>query len=223
METTIGIIFKISVVLFSAIIHEIAHGAIALRLGDATAKMAGRLTLNPLRHLDPFGSVILPGVMAFLGYPPFGWAKPVPYNPYNFKDSRKGSLAVGLAGPLTNLSIAAIFAVIIRVMVATGNAGYGGGAVVVLFFTIMLINLILGWFNLVPIPPLDGSKVLFYFFPRLEPLMMRYGPFVFIFLVFLIAPTLIEPLIGLSLNITMDPETIKAIAPFLDKFRYFFA
>ena len=223
MEVTIGVIFKIAVVIFSAVIHEVAHGAIALRLGDATAKLAGRLTLNPLRHLDPFGSVILPGVMALLGYPPFGWARPVPYNPYNFKDARKGSLAVGLAGPLTNLSLAAVFAILIRVMVATGNAGYGGGAVVVLFFTIMLINLILGWFNLVPIPPLDGSKVLFYFFPRMEATMMRFGPFIFIFLVFLIAPIIIEPLLALSLGLTMDAETINAIAPYLEQFRYFFA
>lgn len=223
MEFTLGVIFKIAVILFSAITHEIAHGAIALRLGDPTAKMAGRLTFNPIRHLDLFGSIILPFILIIFSGTPFGWAKPVPYNPYNFKNPRKGSLVVALAGPLTNFAIAAIFSAAIRIMVIFEVHTFANGALVVAFFAIMLINLILGIFNLLPLPPLDGSKMLFYFFPRLEHLFARIGPFILLLLIFYIAPTIIEPLLAAGLWIVIDVETFETIAPFLARFRFLFA
>jgi len=220
MQIIVGIIFKIAVILFSAILHEVAHGAVALRLGDATAKMAGRLTLNPLRHLDPFGSIILPLMLTLFGGPPFGYAKPVPYNPYNFKDSRKGSLIVGLAGPLTNFVLAALFAVAIRVMVLSDMQDFGGGSLIVAFVAIMFINIILGIFNLIPIPPLDGSKALFYFFPRLEPMFARFGPVLFFLLIFWIAPNIVGPLAALSLNLAFDQATYEAVIPLIEQYRY---
>ena len=108
-------IFSLVILLFSVIIHELAHGYIAYSLGDPTAKYAGRLTLNPIKHLDPFGSVILPLILFISGSPIlFGWAKPVPVNPYNFKDQKWGSLKVAIAGPITNIALAVFFGLLIR-------------------------------------------------------------------------------------------------------------
>ena len=222
MEQALGLVFTITVVLFSAIIHEIAHGAIALRLGDPTAKLAGRLTMNPLRHLDPFGSIILPAALALLGYTPFGWARPVPYNPYNFKDARKGSLAVGLAGPLTNFALAALFGAAIRLIVFFGYAEQVGGAVLATMFGIIIINAILGTFNLLPFPPLDGSKALFYLFPRLEPIFARFGPFALILLIYFFAGSVIEPILSYVLPLLISPETFDAIWPLVAPYRFLF-
>jgi Zn-dependent protease len=150
--------------MFSVIIHEVAHGYAALRYGDRTALVAGRLTLNPLKHLEWFGSVILP-LMLLLSGTNFlvGWAKPVPYNPRNFVNERKGTLAVALAGVVANICIALIFGVFIRAAVHFGFATEG----LISFASIIVFtNLVLTIFNLVPIPPLDGSKVLFALLPH---------------------------------------------------------
>src|SRR3989344_2516730 len=116
---TVITIFSLIVLLFSVIIHELAHGYVAFSLGDPTAKYAGRLTLNPLKHLDPMGSVIVPLLLLFATAgqgPIFGWAKPVPVNPYNFKDQKWGSLKVAIAGPATNFGIALFFGLLIRII-----------------------------------------------------------------------------------------------------------
>jgi Zn-dependent protease len=152
-------LFVIVIVMFSAVIHEVMHGVAADRLGDPTARYAGRLTLNPIPHLDPFGSVLLPVLLAMSQSPfLFGWAKPVPYNPYNLiKAPRWGEAIVAFAGPASNFCIALFFALLMR-------AGLFSGLNDVLFM-IVVVNVMLGIFNLFPIPPLDGSKILSMFLP----------------------------------------------------------
>ncbi|MES2436492.1 MAG: site-2 protease family protein [Patescibacteria group bacterium] len=151
------IIIYIIIVLMSVVIHEVAHGYAADVQGDPTAKYEGRLTLNPLKHLDPIGSVLVPIVTSIAGFP-FGWAKPVPYNPYNLRNQRWGELFVALAGPLSNILIALFFVVFIRLEI--GNIVFMS-----LAQQIIIVNLGLALFNMIPIPPLDGSKVLFAFLP----------------------------------------------------------
>jgi len=160
-------LMAVGALLVCVIPHEVAHGYVAWRLGDPTAKLAGRLSLNPIRHLDPVGSVLLPVMLLvlrrFAGFPiVFGWAKPVPINPYYFRDPWRGMLWVGLAGPTTN------------VLMALAVAGLGRGLIVLglrvqwlLYFLalVVLISLVLALFNLIPVPPLDGSRVLAYFLP----------------------------------------------------------
>lgn len=167
MDSATQFIFQIAILIFSVVIHEVSHGYAALALGDETAKHAGRLTLNPLKHLDPFGSVLLPILSYLLGGFIFGWAKPVPYNPYNLRNQKWGPALVGAAGPAANISIAVIFGLLIRFLPAFLSSVSG---VFILNFitiasTITLLNLVLAFFNLVPIPPLDGSKLLFAVLP----------------------------------------------------------
>lgn len=160
------IVFSIAILIFSVVAHEVSHGYMAQYLGDPTARLAGRLTMNPLKHLDPVGSLLVPLVMALThtGFI-FGWAKPVPYNPYNLRDQKWGDAKVALAGPLTNLGIAVFFAALLRF----GGANLSSDMRWIMQL-VVLINIVLAIFNLVPIPPLDGSKVLF----NALPLRYRY-------------------------------------------------
>lgn len=182
MET----IFYLIILLFSVIIHEIAHGAVAFSLGDPTAKYEGRLTLNPIKHIDPFGSVLLPLLLLVITLgrgPIFGWARPVPINPYNFKDKKWGELKVAVAGPGSNFLIAIIFGIIIRF------AGLPTSSVFLFFLSIIVIqNLLLGLFNLMPIPPLDGHWVLFSLLPEkfsnFKIILTQYSLFLLLFLIF---------------------------------------
>ncbi|MFA5791708.1 MAG: site-2 protease family protein [Candidatus Paceibacterota bacterium] len=155
-------IFYIAILIMSVVIHEVSHGFMAEYFGDNTARNAGRLTLNPVKHLDFFGSIILPFVLVISNSPfLFGWAKPVPYNPNNLSDRKWGTIAVASAGVMANFLIAIIFGIIIRISVGfVLPAGF-------YFITsaIVIVNLALGIFNLIPIPPLDGSKILFSFLP----------------------------------------------------------
>ena len=162
MDTT-NAIFYIAILIMSVVIHEVSHGFMAEWFGDKTARFAGRLTLNPLKHLDLFGSILLPAVL-ILSHSPFlfGWAKPVPYNPDNLSNRKWGIVAVASAGVLANLSIAILFGVIIRF---TSGSTLPEGFYFITSI-IVLINIVLGIFNLVPIPPLDGSKILFSFLPE---------------------------------------------------------
>ena len=153
-------VFYIAVLIMSVVIHEVSHGFAAEAFGAKTARYAGRLTLNPLKHLDIFGSVILPIVLVVSHSPfLFGWAKPVPYNPNNLSNKKWGTLAVASAGVITNFSIAIIFGILLRSVSGLGAGFYFITSVIV------LVNLALGIFNLVPIPPLDGSKILFSLLP----------------------------------------------------------
>ncbi|MCX6751971.1 MAG: site-2 protease family protein [Candidatus Nomurabacteria bacterium] len=156
-------VFYIIILIMSVVIHEVSHGFLAEYFGDNTARNAGRLTLNPLPHLDLFGSIFLP-IILVLSHSPFllGWAKPVPYNPNNLSNKKWGTIAVAGAGVLANFSTAIIFGIIIRF---TSHSALPDGFY---FITsvIVIINLALGIFNLIPIPPLDGSKILFSFLPQ---------------------------------------------------------
>ncbi len=155
-------IFFIVILIMSVVIHEVFHGFVALKFGDRTALYAGRLTLNPLKHLDMFGSVILPLLLVITHSPfLFGWARPVPYNPNNLSNRKWGTIAVASAGVLANLSLAVFFGLILRF---TANISMPENFVSIVS-SIILINLGLAIFNLVPIPPLDGSKILFSFLP----------------------------------------------------------
>ncbi len=171
MNTIIIGIFQLIVLLFSVIIHEVSHGVIALSLGDDTAKNAGRLTLNPLKHLDPIGSVLLPIFLYISNLPIIGWAKPVPYNPYNLhKDYRYGPLKVAIAGPISNLSLAVIFSLAIRFL-----DPFVSEMTIALLGVVVFLNILLAVFNLLPIPPLDGSKLISLVSPRYSQMMERMG------------------------------------------------
>ncbi len=157
MDSLYITIFQFGVFIFSVIIHEVSHGLMALKLGDETAKNEGRLTLNHLKHIDPIGSIFLPLLLKLTNSSIiFGWAKPVPYNPFNLhKDFKYGPLKVALAGPFSNFGLAVFFALLMRL-----GVGFLPGIVVSLFGLIVFLNCLLAIFNLIPIPPLDGSKIL---------------------------------------------------------------
>ena len=159
-------IFYIAILIMSIVIHEISHGFMAERFGDKTARYAGRLTLNPLKHLDPFGSVILPALLV-LSHSPilFGWARPVPYNPDNLSDRKWGTVAVAAAGVLANFFIALIFGTILRFIPDLNLSESMSESLRFITTIIVITNLGLGIFNLIPIPPLDGSKILFSLLP----------------------------------------------------------
>ena len=174
-------VFSLIVLFFSIVIHEVAHGSVAYYLGDSTAKNAGRLSMNPLAHIDLFGTVILPFLLFLMGLPVFGWAKPVPINPYNLKNQKWGSLKVAIAGPSANLLIGLIFSLFVRF--------YSLSDKMFIFFTIIAIyNFALAIFNLIPIPPLDGHHILFSFlsdrFFKFKFILRQYGFMILIFFLF---------------------------------------
>ncbi len=172
MDQITFLIFQLTVLIFSVMIHEISHGYVAEYLGDPTACDAGRLTLNPIKHIDPIGSIILPVILSLTNSPiMFGWAKPVPYNPNNLhKDFKYGPLKVALAGPTSNLFMLIVFGLLARV-----GAPFISWNLVGLFGFIAFLNVSLGVLNLIPIPPLDGSKILSTLFPQYANSIERIG------------------------------------------------
>jgi Zn-dependent protease len=187
------IIFQIVILGFSVILHELAHGYAANYFGDPTARLEGRLTLNPISHIDPFGSIILPALMTMIpGGIILGWAKPVPYNPYNLKGRFAETVVTG-AGIMTNLLLAVAFGLILRFFENSLPSGFS-----MIATYIVLINLVLAVFNSLPIPPLDGSKVLASLLPfqygRWVHKMEQYGFIVLIIFVYL-AWQILTPLI----------------------------
>ena len=191
-------LFYIVVLIFSVIVHEISHGYIALWLGDETAKRAGRLTLNPLAHIDIFGSVLFPLLLAISGAPVFGWAKPVPYDPRFLKNPKKAAGLIALAGPASNFLLAIIFAIFTRILLEVGPDTETTAKLYLFFYLIIQVNIALAVFNLLPIAPLDGSGVLFSFLPRsfapLEDFLRRYG-FILLVLLIVSGANFLSPLI----------------------------
>lgn len=171
IDTIVSVVITVLLVMASAIVHEVAHGWAALLCGDTTARDAGRLTLDPRAHLDGFGSLLLPLVMALLGGPVFAFAKPVPYNPYKLRHPRRDELLVALAGPASNLAQALLGAVVLNLSWSAIVEGVLTGALstdvasllLQVLSTYVMVNLVLCFFNLIPLPPLDGSKVVLFF------------------------------------------------------------
>lgn len=182
----INTIFYIVILIMSVIIHEVAHGYSAKMLGDDTAERAGRLTLNPLKHLDPMGSVLVPLILIIskIGFV-FGWAKPVPYNEMNLRNQKWGTVIVAASGALTNLTLAIIFGLLMRLAIALG---LNSPAFLSIMGLIVLVNIVLGIFNLIPIPPLDGSRILFSLLPTrfrsVQIFLERYSMIVLLMFVF---------------------------------------
>ncbi len=166
-DRLISIAVSVVLVMFSAIVHEVAHGWVALRCGDETAKRSGRLTLDPRAHLDGFGSIVLPLLMAAMGGPMFAFAKPVPYNPYNLRHRDRDEVFVALAGPVSNILQALLGTLILWAVYTPLTQAYVAGNVpyevvrwtIRIITTYLYVNLCLAFFNLIPLPPLDGSKI----------------------------------------------------------------
>ncbi len=180
----------------SVVVHEVSHGYAALALGDPTAKYQGRLTLNPFSHLDPVGSFLVPLLGYWAGGFIIGWAKPVPFNPYNLRNAKWGEALVAAAGPLSNISLAIIFGLLIRF---GSNLIFINQSFLSLASFVVVINITLALFNLMPIPPLDGSKVIFALLPYkwqgLRESFEKYGlilVFIFIFFVWQIMSPIIN-------------------------------
>ncbi|RMH79878.1 MAG: site-2 protease family protein [Acidobacteria bacterium] len=184
-------IVSVPAIMMAVILHEYAHGWMAYKMGDTTAKEHGRLTLNPIPHIDPLGTVILPGLLMLVGSPIlFGWAKPVPINPLRFRDLRLGTFLVSIAGIGMNLALALLFAMLFRIIYG-GYLDFLGDPVLVplaLFAgKAVLINLVLAFFNAIPIPPLDGSRVLMSFFSlRYWELFYRFEMYGFLVITLLL-------------------------------------
>lgn len=189
IDTTI---LFIAILIISVVIHEVAHGYMANYLGDPTARLQGRLTMNPIPHIDPIGSIVVPGLLALSGTGViFGWAKPVPYNPHNIAN-RYGNALVAAAGPAVNFLLAAVAGAILQLTAVTAGSALG-----MFLLGVILINVVLGVFNLVPIPPLDGSKILFDFLPArfnyIRDNIERYGFVILLIVIFSGLIVLISP------------------------------
>jgi Zn-dependent protease len=204
-------VFLIIILIISIVIHEIAHGAVANHLGDPTAKYAGRLSLNPIPHLDPIGSVLIPFILIITGSPfLIGWAKPVLINPHNLRNPKKDMAKIAIAGPAVNFIVAIFFSILIQTTSLSGET-------LTIFSIIIFLNILLGVFNLMPIPPLDGSKILFSFLPfsleYIQDWMERYSLFLFfgfLFLLFQGIIPLFEIIIIIFYNIA-GAEALRAL------------
>jgi len=195
----IDVVFSIAVLILSVVVHEVSHGWVANYLGDPTARLQGRLTLNPLPHIDPIGSVLVPLLLFFTNAGlMFGWARPVPVNPYNLR-GRYGEAIVAAAGPLSNISLSVAFGLLIRF-----TFGLLPESFVQIAVTVVIINIVLAIFNLVPIPPLDGSKILFAFLPyhlqNLRESLERWGFFIVLFFIVFLWQFL-TPIIGFIFSV----------------------
>jgi Zn-dependent protease len=203
VDDVLTVVYFVVSLVPAIVLHEVSHGVVADRLGDHTARFAGRLTLNPIKHVDPFGTVVLPGLL-LLPYlfgrgtnPVFGYAKPMPVNPANLKDPDRQMMWIALAGPATNLVLAAVGAFLLRLV------GLDAGQLTRLFIIFVGVNVLLAVFNVMPIPPLDGSKVLARFLPprarQVYQSMEPYGA-LFMLVIFFLFPgaifAIVDPIVS---------------------------
>jgi len=210
---------QILVLVFSVVVHEVAHGYTAWKLGDNTAHDAGRLTLNPLPHIDPVGSIVVPLILSFTGGIMFGWAKPVPVNPGRLNNPMDDHPKVAAAGPISNLLLALVFAVLLGLTLAIGgypiptSGGHGEPSLLKFLFTMfqtgVMINVVLAVFNLLPLPPLDGSWILSRFLPyearaNYENLR-RYGMLIVIGFLMLVRYTPVGALFSTAIMAVINP------------------
>jgi Zn-dependent protease len=187
------LLINLPVLIFSIVVHEVAHAYVARMQGDNTAFMLGRITLNPIPHMDPLGSVLLPGIMALTGGPILGWAKPVPVNARNFRNYKRGDILVSLAGVASNLVLAVVFTLLLAATLAAAVAfpeqTRVWAVLLAMFQAGIYINFLLAFFNLIPIPPLDGSHVFVYLLPVKLAVkyreLGRYGMLILFALLFL--------------------------------------
>ena len=200
MDYIVSGLFVYLIILFSAVVHEFFHGWTANYLGDPTAKHLGRLTLNPIKHMDLIGTLILPLILIVSHLPFIGWAKPVPYNPYNLRDQRFGNTKVALAGPLANMLIAIVFGLTIRFAPIGPN-------LFMVFSYIVVINLYLCFFNLIPVPPLDGSKLLLDLFPRAAYSLSQLA-FGGIFIALIISYAILRPIANFFYHLIVGSSLI---------------
>lgn len=197
-------IISIFVILFAITVHEASHGWAALKLGDETAYRMGRVTLNPIRHIDPIGTILLPAILIIMGMPPFGWAKPVPVNPLNLKDPRRDNLIISIAGPASNIAVAVVAFIILKIILNLNPSLFHGeglakllSPIIQILYLTILLNVILAFFNLIPIPPLDGSGVLMGLIS--EEAAQKYEqirPYGFLILILLIMTNVIGRILG---------------------------
>lgn len=197
---SINPIFSIAILIFSVVAHEVSHGYMAELLGDPTARLAGRLTLNPLKHIDPIGSIVVPIITSLSGFT-FGWAKPVPYNAYNIESGDKGVALVAAAGPLTNFSLAFLFGLIVKYQLLNSLVP---PQVIVLLVYIVLINLVLGFFNITPIPPFDGFKIVFsllpYKYKKIEKFFEDNQLILLFIFIFFVWGILVDPVLNAAIS-----------------------
>jgi Zn-dependent protease len=205
----------LAVLLPSVMLHEISHGAVALAFGDDTAKRAGRLTFNPIAHIDPFGTVLLPLILALSGAGMFGWAKPVPVNPARLRNPRQHSLLVSLAGPVTNIALAVAAIGLLRVLYPTSLAAIrfalahglypnSSNTTLAVLLGFVTVNVVLAAFNLLPIPPLDGSALVERVLPRSwAPQWYRFRQYSFglLLLIVLVLPNVLQRVFAVALRL----------------------
>ena len=190
-------IFQLIVLYSSMVVHEVSHGMTAFKLGDPTAKLAGRLSFNPLKHIDPFGTVILPFFLILFNSPfIICYAKPVPFNPNNFRNVKRGILLTGLAGPLSNIFLAIVFSILIRLL---SFFELLSPSLLIFLFIIVLLNILFAFFNLAPFPPFDGHHLVFSLLPdkyfEIKKFLMGNYLFLMLIWVFLVFPYLLAPLV----------------------------
>ncbi|MCL5017534.1 MAG: site-2 protease family protein [Patescibacteria group bacterium] len=208
-------IYQVVILIFLVIIHEVSHGLMAYYLGDDTAKRAGRLTLNPLKHLEFFGSFLVPLLFIMMGSPfILGWAKPVPFNPYNLKDPKKDGALIAAAGPASNFAIAILFGVIVRLLMLVPGIASSAfwGTVLMLLSMIIFVSVLLAVFNLIPIPPFDGSRIVFAFLrgeaARFWMQIERYGTLLIIVLLFAGLLNFIYPVVLFLYRLIAGPAAV---------------
>ncbi|MHB9019458.1 MAG: site-2 protease family protein [Minisyncoccota bacterium] len=211
----LGQIYQVIVLIFLVIIHEVSHGLMAYRLGDNTAKEAGRLTLNPVKHLEFFGSFLVPFLFLITGSSfILGWAKPVPFNPYNLKNPKRDGALIALAGPVSNFLIAIIFGLIVRIMAVFINVASSSVLLNIfgLLNIVIFVSVLLAFFNLIPIPPFDGSRIVFAFLSgkaeRFWLQLEHYGTLLIILLLFGGGLNFLSPLVVSVYRLIAGPVAI---------------